>query len=337
MSKLRFALVGAGGMGGGHLATLRANPRVDLKVICDASDAVLAGCKDAGAKLTTDFREALSTGGLDAAVISLPHHLYPEAVCLALSNGLHVLKEKPFARDLGDAEKMVAAAKAAGRIMMVAGQGKYHPGFQRAREIVDKGVLGNVFLTRGIITYRWGSAIAANWGWRGVRALSGGVAVIDSGWHILDILHWLRGLPETVYCTTGRGEALAGQTYDVDDRAVLALDYPDGGIASVVVSFIAQPGNRQVILHGTEATLDIRNEELRLHVGGEVDTEVTHFRPPADSLGPQFERFLGLIDAKADPVAGAEEAYQVQRIIDAAYRSAATKAPVTLAGQTGVA
>jgi len=318
-------------MGGGHLASLHANPRVDLRVICDANPAVLDGCKDLGAALTSDFHEALSVEGLDATVICLPHDLYPEAVCLALRNGVHVLKEKPFARDLADARTMVECAKATGKIMMVAGQGKYHPGFQRAREIVDSGVLGNVFLARGIITYRWGAALEANWSWRGIKKRSGGVAVIDSGWHILDLMHWLRGLPETVYCTLGKGEALPGQTYDVDDRAVLAMEYPDGGIASVVCCFICQPGNRQVILHGTGATLDIKNDEVRLHVGNEEDTQVTRFRPPADSLGPQLERFLHLIDTKADPTAGAEEAYQVQRIIDAAYRSAKAKKPVKLA------
>ena len=331
MKPFRFALIGAGGMGAGHLATLRNHPRVDLRVICDTNEAVLDACDNPGAVLTTDFREALAVKGLDAAVIILPHYLYPEAVCLALENGLHVLKEKPFAMNLADARRMVASAKSANRIMMVAGQGKYHPGFQRAREIVDGGILGNVFLARGIITYRWGGAIGANWSWRGVKKQSGGVAVIDSGWHILDILHWLRGLPETVYCTLGRGEALPGQKYDVDDRAVLALDYADGGIASVVISFIAAPGNRQVILHGTDATLDIKNDEVRLHVGNEEDTQVTRFRPPADSLGPQFESFLRLIDTKADPMAGADEAYQVQRIIDAAYRSAKAKKPVKLA------
>ena len=63
MSKLRFALIGAGGMGGGHLASLHANPRVDLRVICDANPAVLDGCKDLGAALTSDFHEALSVEG----------------------------------------------------------------------------------------------------------------------------------------------------------------------------------------------------------------------------------------------------------------------------------
>jgi len=189
--------------------------------------------------------------------------------------------------------------------------------------------LGKVFLTRGVVTYRWGGAFEGNWRWRGVHGKSGGVAVIDSGWHILDLVHWFRGLPERVYCSLGRGNALEG-AYDVDDRACLVLDYPDGELGNVVCCFICQPPLRQVILHGTEATLEATPGQVILHRGAEVSTEVTQFSAAEGGLGPQFEHFLGLIDQKADPTAGAQEAYGIQRIIDAAYRSAAKGQPVGL-------
>lgn len=328
MDRLRFALVGAGGFGGGHLNVLRNHPRVDLKVVCDAVPEVLAPLADQGIATTTDFREALSHDDIDAAIIVLPHYLYPEAVCMALENGIHVLKEKPFAKDLADARTMMECAKSAGRILMVAGQGKYSPGFQRAGELVRSGILGDVFLSRGIITYRWSGAFTGNWRWRGVHEKSGGVAVIDSGWHILDILHWLRGMPERVYCSIGKGNALPGD-YDVDDRACLVFDYPDGGIGNVICCFICQPSNRQVILHGTKATLDVTATRVAIHTGETENAEVITFAGDGGGLAPQFERFLGLIDSGAEPSEGAIEAYNIQRIIDAAYRSAKAGAPVS--------
>ena len=180
------------------------------------------------------------------------------------------------------------------------------------------------------MTYRWGGAINNNWRWRGTRALSGGTAVIDSGWHIIDLLTWLRdALPETVFCTTGKGNAFPGD-YDVDDRALLTLEYADGSIAGVVASFICLPNARQVFLHGTEASLDVLDHVVRLHRGDQSDAEVTTFNAQPNLLLPQFEHFLHLIDTHASPVAGAREAYDVQRIIDAAYRSAASKVPERL-------
>ena len=326
MDKLHVSVIGAGGMGAGHVNTILASPRAELVVACDVNEAALQPLAAQGARTCASWQDALDPSEVDAAVIILPHHLYPEVVNTALGRGIHVLKEKPFARDLADAELMLNAARNSSAILMVAGQGKYSTGYQRAKQIVDTGVLGNIFLSRAIITYRWGGAINNDWRWRGDRAKSGGTAVIDSGWHILDLLTWLRGMPETVYCSTGKGNALAGD-YDVDDRALLTLEYADGSIAGVVCCFICLPNARQVYLHGTDASLDITDTCLRLHKGNTCDAEVIQFAPESNLLAPQFEHFLHLIDTKASPIAGAEEAYNIQRIIEAAYKSAETKRP----------
>jgi len=109
-----------------------------------------------------------------------------------------------------------------------------------------------------------------------------------------------------------------------------ALEYADGSIAGVVASFICLPNARQVFLHGTDASLDITDGCLKLHRGNECDAEVITFGAQPNLLLPQFEHFVHLIDTKASPVEGAVEAYNVQRIIDAAYRSAESKVPEAL-------
>lgn len=329
MDKLRVSVIGAGGMGSGHCTTIMNHPRAELVLACDVDEKALEPLAVQGVETCSGWEAALDPDKVDATVVILPHHLYPEVVNEALGRNIHVLKEKPFARDLADARRMVAAAEQSQVVLMVAGQGKYSKGYQRAKQIADSGVLGNVFLSRGIITYRWGGAISNNWRWRGERELSGGTAVIDSGWHILDLLTWLRGMPETVYCTTGQGNAFAGD-YDVDDRALLTLEYADGSIAGVVCCFICLPNARQVYLHGTEGSLDITDTCLRLHRGDQCDAEVIQFAAETNLLLPQFEHFLHLIDTKASPLEGALEAYNVQRIIEAAYQSAEAKAPVRL-------
>jgi len=324
MDTLRVAVIGAGGMGSGHVRTITDHPRAALVLACDVNEAALAPLAAQGVATCTDWQDALPEGQVDAVVITLPHHAYPEVVNTALARGIHVLKEKPFARDLDGARLMREAAEQSSAILMVAGQGKYSAGYQRAKQIVDSGVLGTVFLSRAIITYRWGGAIHHSWSWRGKRELSGGTAVIDSGWHILDLLTWFRGMPETVYCTVGQGNAFPGD-YDVDDRALLTLEYADGSIAGVVCCFICLPNARQVFLHGTEASLDITDTCVRLHKGDQADTEVIQLAPEPNLLRPQFDHFLHLIDTHASPIAGAQEAYDIQRIIDAAYRSAQSK------------
>ena len=322
MSPLRFGIVGAGGIGGSHLHVIEQRSDAKVVVACDVAESVRDALCEKGYAVTEKWEDVVANGDVDAVVVALPHHLYPLVVSEALRAGKHVLQEKPLAHNLEGARTTLEAARDSGSsILMVCGQSKYQPGFQRARETVASGALGKLFMVRGAITYRWGNAFDDNWSWRGNKALSGGTAIIDSGWHILDLMNWFAGTPETVYATTGRGNALPGD-YDVDDRAVVTMEYAGGAVGVAAISFICLPAERKVVLHGTEGSLEVTDTELRLHLGAQQDAEVTAFPAVDNSLSPQMERFIELVRSDADPLAGALAAVDVQRVIDAAYRSA---------------
>ena len=317
---LRFVQIGCGGIGASHLSLLRAYPGIDVVGACDTNDAVLAPIKDSGIRTYTDYREMLDDARADCAMVSLPHYLYPDVVTGCLRNGIHVLKEKPFARTLDDAREMLTAAEESGKFLMVCGQAKHYPAFRRTKELMEADAVGKLLVCRGIITYRWANAIDGTWSWRGDHAKSGGVAVIDSGWHILDLVHWYCGLPSRVSCFLGRGNALPGD-YDVDDRAVLSLEFESGAVAAVTCCFITQPSTRQIVLHGLEGAIDVTSERLiGTYADGREDVE--EFDEGSHTLEPQLESFVTAVRSGSMPTSGAAEAYQVQRIIDAAYRSA---------------
>lgn len=325
MSKVRFGVIGAGGIGGHHLQVIADCDDAEVTLACDVSETVTDRLAGAGHAVTCDWRQVIASADVDAVVVALPHHLYPTVVPAALRAGKHVLQEKPFAHSLEGALETVAAARESGSVLMVCGQTKYRAGFQRARQIVEAGTLGRLFMIRGVITYRWAAAFENRWSWRGDRELSGGTAIIDSGWHILDLMNWFAGVPEYVYASTGRGNALPGD-YDVDDRAVLTIEYPGGALGVATISFICLPGQRKVTLHGTGGSIEIEPTELRLHIGAEQDAEVITLKAESDALRPQMSHFLELIRTGASPVEGALEALDVQRVIDAAYRSAQSHA-----------
>jgi len=319
-TQLRFVQIGCGGMGAAHLALLREREDVEVVGACDVNEAVLKPLSEAGIATFTDYEQLLREVEADCALVSLPHYLYPEVVNAALRAGLHVLKEKPFARTLADARAMREAARETGKLLMVAGQSKHYASFKKAKALLDEGRCGKLLICRAIITYQWSGALTGNWSWRGEHAKSGGVAVIDSGWHILDLVHWYCGLPSRVSCFLGPGRALPGD-YDVDERAVLMLEFPTGAIADVTCCFITQPGNRQLVLHGLEGALDVTAERLTcLDKDGRATVE--EFTEGSHTLGPQLEAFLAAVRSGEVPASASEEAYQVQRIIDAAYRSA---------------
>jgi predicted dehydrogenase len=213
---------------------------------------------------------------------------------------------------------------------MTAGQNKFASPFIKGKEVLDSGALGGIFLTRGAIIYRWGGAISDRWSWRGQKELSGGVAVIDAGWHILDMVHWYRGMPSAVYTSLGTMKGVPDSEYDVDDKAALILEYPDGGISSIVSCYITLPAETRVSLHGTYGSLDVSRGDVALIINGEVQ-EVSLPEQRFDPMTAQMRHFVETIDLGEDSlIAGSLRAYEVMQIVDAAYRSARSRTRVEL-------
>jgi predicted dehydrogenase len=327
---IRLGAIGVGGMGGGHLnAAASLTDDFAVVAVCDVNtDLVQRAAAAHKATPYSDFHELIARESLDAALITLPHALYRDATVAALGRGWHVFKEKPVGRTLEDARAIRDAARKAGKCVMIAGQSKYAPAFIEAKKIADSGALGDVFLATGLITYRWGGAIANQWGWRGSHAQSGGVAVIDSGWHVLDLMHWYRGMPSRVYAVTGRMKAAPQSDYDVDDKAVVTMEYLDGGIGQMTVTFVAQPSEKRIVLYGTDGTLDISDSRVRHWTGNEVQDVA--LGDPVDTLVGQMRHFAAWIRGDVAPVSDIERGYAIQRIVNAAYQSASSGSPVLL-------
>lgn len=328
METLRFVIVGPGGMGQAHLKALASIPGVQLVGACDVNPEALQPLARQGLPTFSRWDDLYDGAEADCAIVNLPHYLYPEAVIGALERGLHVLKEKPFGRTRADAERMAAAARASGRVLMIGGQTKFLPAFQKARELVDAGALGEIFLARATIIYYWREAVANNWSWRGEREKSGGVAVVDSGWHPLDLLQWFRGTPSVVYAALGHMKAAPGSEYDVDDKAVVTLEYPDGGLGVVTVCFVTHPNENRLSLHGTRASLDVQGTCAQL-LPREGHPESFAFAE-TDPIAAQLTEFIAAVRSGRRPLSDPEHGLQVQRTIEAAYISAERGERVTL-------
>ncbi len=332
LKKLRIGAIGVGGIGG-HQLRIAANCSdiFEPVAVCDSnSDIVNRVANEFKIDAHIDYKELCNRGDIDAVIISLPHYLYGEVVSYALESGIHVFKEKPFAKTLSDAEQMIQSAKKSGKQLFLAGQNKFSSTFIKGKEIIDSGVLGDIFLSRGAIIYRWGGAIENNWGWRGKEELSGGVAIIDAGWHILDMVHWYRGMPSAVYASTGDMKAVKNSDYDVDDKAVLIFEYPDGGIGSIVSCYLTLPGEMRVTMHGTNGSLDASGGNLTFILNGQ-NQDISVPEQKVDPMTMQMRYFADVIsEGKESPISGITRAYEVMRIVDAAYRSAKEKARIVL-------
>jgi predicted dehydrogenase len=121
-------------------------PDAELAWLCDASAEALErwGAAFPSARTTGDIDDLLSDDSLDAVVIATPVPTHAELATRVLEAGKHCFVEKPLARTEEEAEAVVKAAEAAGRVLMVGHLLEYHPGVERLAELVHSGDLGDL-------------------------------------------------------------------------------------------------------------------------------------------------------------------------------------------------
>ncbi len=147
-------------------------------------------------KPCVDWRELIAEAGIDAVDICAPTHLHREISVAALGAGKHVLCEKPMALSVEDCDAMIAAGKAAGRVLMVAQVIRFWPEYVWLKRVFDSGEFGPL---RALHLRRQTSAPTYSLGnWIINPDLSGG-AIVDLHVHDVDYALHLLGKPKHVY------------------------------------------------------------------------------------------------------------------------------------------
>jgi predicted dehydrogenase len=211
--------------------------------------------------VTADWRELVARDDLDVVFVHSENSRHAEQVVGVAEAGKHVFCEKPIATSVADAQAMVDAVRRAGVDGTAAFVSRFSKEADRAKAIVDSGVLGEVLLTRSLI----GLAGIAEIGcppdmvaWMSDPVLGGGGAWIDEGSHGVDLLRWLVGeITEVSAFTTNR----AKPGLLVEDIATAQVRYANGALGeiSTVWSMSADIGMRNSAeIYCTNGTLILR-------------------------------------------------------------------------------
>lgn len=146
MDTVRVGVAGLGYWGPNLARNLAAIPGCELAWCCDPSEAARARWAPTfpGARFAAGLDELLADPALDAIVLATPVPLHADDAQRVLAAGKHCFVEKPLAQSVAAAERVVAAAQDAGRILMVGHLLEYHPGVTKLKEIADSGELGEI-------------------------------------------------------------------------------------------------------------------------------------------------------------------------------------------------
>ena len=323
---MKVAIVGCGGMGSAHVRDLLQlreqdfNVEIRYLVDVDATRAEALRAKHAlkGAEVLTDYHRAL--GKVDAAVIATPHAEHYQQIMDFVATGSHVLVEKPMVCSLRQALDVYEAWRKSGLVVEVAYQRHFEKPWIAAKELVSKGVLGNI----EIISMILGQAYTGVKGtWRAVRKISCGGELIDSGSHFMDVALWVTGLRAE--------EAFAYMDYrgfEIDINTALVAKLEGGPLLLFTVAGDDPSWLEVEIFWGEEGRLIVQPPALLLQRrkgGGEViNLEPYPQSRPAFNFVKAIEK---LEDNGSPPVCG----LRVQELADAAYRSVELRRPVKVA------
>lgn len=143
---VRVAVAGLGYWGPNLARNFGALPGCEVVWLCDASADTLArvGAQHPAARRTGELDEVLADDAVDAVVLATPVPSHADLAERVLDAGKHCFVEKPLATTVADAERAVAAASRAQRLLMVGHLLEYHPAVETLKEIAESGQLGDL-------------------------------------------------------------------------------------------------------------------------------------------------------------------------------------------------
>jgi len=200
---LNIGLIGSGFMGQAHADAYRRAgilyrnlPRTPiLYAIADQNDALAEQARSrlGFTKAYGDWRRLIEDPGVDVVDITTPNHLHVEPALAALAAGKHVYCEKPMAVKVEDAQRMAAAAKKADVNTLVAFNNIKTPAALVAKQIIDRGEIGEPVRFRGRFDQGFFNDPNLPWSWRCSRGLAGSGALGDLGAHAVSVAQFLMG------------------------------------------------------------------------------------------------------------------------------------------------
>jgi len=315
MNKLKFGLVGSGGIAQAYAQAFNESKCCDLVAVADVRfEAAEALAEIVGGRAYEDHKK-LADVELDAAIVATPPSTHPEIACFFMERGIPVLCEKPLTTNVADAEKMIAAAEKAGVLFTMASKFRYCDDVIKAKGILASGMLGDVLQLENAFTAR----VEMSQRWNSNAEVSGGGVLIDNGTHSVDIVRYFLGGIESVLAVDAGGT----QGLSVDENVKMFVKTKNNVTASVDLTWgLNKELPYFLSIYGTNGTL---------HIGWRESKYKLNSNPGWTVFGKGYDKaasFKGKIENFANALRGKEEllikpgdALASVQVIEAAYKS----------------
>lgn len=334
---MRVAVIGMGKMGLSHASILSTIAEAELVACVDPSPAAERLARSVG--IPAPFFRSVADAWErrpDAAFVCVPSHLNMPIVQQCVQRDAHVFLEKPLATDLGTAREMLELERARPELRFGIGyMGAHVATFEKAREHLRAGGIGRV--VAAVIRAEHGLVFAPQDQWPFKRSAAGGGAAVTIGSHAILQLHRLLGRAASIESAS----CLFVSGNEVEDRVHARGRLESGGAVEMVFDWSCEACPQLTVsleISGTEGTIRVSESWLEVATErGTVSTHVSELPDPAgfylggDGYCLEDERFVALCLRGGSPVVTWSDAYHVQEVIEAIYRSAQRGTRIELA------
>jgi predicted dehydrogenase len=326
---VRLAIVGCGLVGLKRARTLGREHQLVAAVDTNLERARSLAEQFSGVHVTTDWREAVCRSDVDALIVATTNQCLAPVSQAAIEAGKHVLVEKPGARNSAELKPLITASKTHEVCVQVGFNHRYHPGFQKAREIVDSGALGPLMFVRG--RYGHGGRLGYEREWRAIPEVSGGGELLDQGVHLIDLASWFLGS----FAHVDGYSHTYFWNMPVEDNGFLLLRTDQNQIAQLHASCTEWKNLFSFEIYGHQGKLHVEG------LGGSYGLERVSYYKMLPRMGPpetmiwefpgedlswklELDAFQRFIARRETPQPGLREAVSALEIVEAIYRKSGT-------------
>lgn len=266
MEKVRIGIIGIGNMGTSHARNIfsGAVKNLELTAVCDINRDRIAWVHQT---LSPDIAGFDSDEAFfdhadlyDAVCIAVPHYDHPRLAIEAFARKKHVMVEKPAGVYTKQVREMNEAADKAGTVFSMMYNQRANPMYQKVKELIDSGELGELKRMVWIITdwYRSQSYHDSSM-WRSTWEGEGGGVLLNQDPHQLDMWQWLIGMPSRVRAFASFGKY---HHIEVEDDVTAYAEYENGATAVFVTSTGEAPGTNRLELSGSMGKIVVENNTI---------------------------------------------------------------------------
>ena len=266
MEIVRVGIIGVGNMGGNYAKQMDNGGVLgaELSAICDSNPERLQWAKETfkeTVQLFDNIEAFFAARAVDAVIIATPHYTHPKLAIQAFENNLHVLIDKPAGVYTKQVREMNEAMQKTDRVFGIMYNQRTNPLYQKVRELILTGELGEIKRINWIITTWYRSQSYYNsGGWRATWAGEGGGVLLNQCPHQLDLWQWICGMPKRV-----RSFMAFGKYHDieVEDDVTAYMEYENGATGVFITSTADSPGTNRFEILGDRGKIVIEEGQLK--------------------------------------------------------------------------